>query len=123
MVADVGRQEDVARIAAAAIGEFGRFDTWVNNAGVSIFGEIPEVSVEDMHRVFDTVYWGVVHGCLQAVEHYRNRADDAGGRLAPAGQPHRGGDDEPGARGGRLGDRLAGRGRSPAAAPLSPVAP
>ncbi|MFQ1002108.1 SDR family oxidoreductase [Modestobacter sp. SSW1-42] len=73
VVADVGRQEDVARIAAAALAEFGRFDTWVNNAGVSIFGEIPQVSIEDMHRVFDTVYWGVVYGCLQAVEHYRAR--------------------------------------------------
>jgi short-subunit dehydrogenase involved in D-alanine esterification of teichoic acids len=52
---------------------------------VSIFGEIPEVSVEDMHRVFDTVYWGVVYGCLQAVEHYRNRADDAGGAIVNVG--------------------------------------
>ena len=75
VVADVGKQEDVARIAAAAIAEYGRFDTWVNNAGVSIFGEIPEVSIEDMHRVFDTVYWGVVYGCLQAVEHYRARGE------------------------------------------------
>ena len=73
VVADVGRQEDVARVAAAAIAEYGRFDTWVNNAGVSVFGEIPEVSVEDMHRVMDTVYWGVVYGCLQAVEHFRSR--------------------------------------------------
>ena len=73
VVADVGDQEDVARIASAAIAEFGRFDTWVNNAGVSIFGEIPEVSIEDMHRVMDTVYWGVVYGCRQAVQHYRQR--------------------------------------------------
>src|SRR4051794_30168237 len=32
---DVGRLEDVERLAAAAVSEFGRFDTWVNNAGVS----------------------------------------------------------------------------------------
>jgi short-subunit dehydrogenase len=70
VVADVGRQQDVARIAAA---EFGRFDTWVNNAGVSIFGEITDVSIEDMHRVFDTVFWGVVYGSLAAVAHYRER--------------------------------------------------
>jgi short-subunit dehydrogenase len=75
VVADVGRQQDVAAVAAAAVAEFGRFDTWVNNAGVSIFGEIPQVSVEDMHRVFDTVYWGVVYGCLEAVEHYRERGE------------------------------------------------
>jgi NADP-dependent 3-hydroxy acid dehydrogenase YdfG len=35
---DVGRAEDVERLAAAAVAEFGRFDTWVNNAGVSIYG-------------------------------------------------------------------------------------
>ncbi|MGY1749298.1 SDR family oxidoreductase [Modestobacter sp. SYSU DS0511] len=75
VVTDVGRPEDVERLARAAIAEFGRFDTWVNNAGVSIFGEIPQVSLEDMHRVFDTVFWGVVHGCLQAVEHYRQRGE------------------------------------------------
>src|SRR4051812_4616014 len=43
VVADVGREEDVARIASTALEEFGRFDTWVNNAGVSIFGHIEEV--------------------------------------------------------------------------------
>jgi short-subunit dehydrogenase len=72
VVADVGRQEDVARIAAAARDEFGGFDTWVNNAGVSMFGNITDVSVEDMHRVFDTVFWGVVYGSLEAVKHFRD---------------------------------------------------
>jgi short-subunit dehydrogenase len=85
VVADVGRQEDVARVASAAQTEFGRFDTWVNNAGVSIFGEIPQVSIEDMHRVFDTVYWGVVYGCLQAVEHYRSRPGKTGGAIVNVG--------------------------------------
>lgn len=36
--ADVGQEEDVNRIADKAIAEFGGFDTWVNNAGVSLFG-------------------------------------------------------------------------------------
>src|SRR5947209_4022846 len=34
---DVGRQDQVDRAAEAAVREFGRIDTWVNNAGVSIF--------------------------------------------------------------------------------------
>jgi NAD(P)-dependent dehydrogenase (short-subunit alcohol dehydrogenase family) len=55
---DVGREEDVQQLAAAAVEEFGRIDTRVNNAGVSIFGDIMEVSTEDMHRLFDTVFWG-----------------------------------------------------------------
>lgn len=36
--ADVGVEADVRRVAEAAVAEFGGFDTWVNNAGLSIFG-------------------------------------------------------------------------------------
>ena len=41
---DAGREQravaaDVARIAETAITEFGRFDTWIDNAAVSVFGE------------------------------------------------------------------------------------
>lgn len=50
VVADVGREEDVNRIAERAIAEFGGFDTWVNNAGVSIFGRCMEVSIPDMNE-------------------------------------------------------------------------
>jgi NADP-dependent 3-hydroxy acid dehydrogenase YdfG len=44
--ADVGKEEDVNRIAEKAIAEFGSFDTWVNNAGVSIFGRCMDVTVQ-----------------------------------------------------------------------------
>jgi short-subunit dehydrogenase len=75
VTADVGIEEDVARIAAAAIAEFGTFDTWVNNAGVSIFGTCEEVSIEDMRRMFDTVYWGAVYGSRIAVQHFKQRGE------------------------------------------------
>src|SRR3954454_14729018 len=77
---DVGVPEDVAAVARAAIERFGRFDTWVNNAGVSIFGRLVDVSLEDMRRVMDTVHWGVVHGSRKAVPHSRETRtpDDAG---------------------------------------------
>jgi short-subunit dehydrogenase len=37
-----------------AIAHLGRIDTWVNNAGVSIFGRNEEVSLEDKRRPFET---------------------------------------------------------------------
>lgn len=37
--ADVGDAEDVRRLAQAAQEQFGGFDIWVNNAGVSIYGK------------------------------------------------------------------------------------
>lgn len=71
VVADVGIEEDMRRVAQAAIERFGGFDTWVNNAGVSIFGRNEEVALEDQRRLFQTNFWGVVHGSLVAVEHLK----------------------------------------------------
>jgi short-subunit dehydrogenase len=73
VVADVGDEEAVNKIAETAIAEFGGFDTWVNNAGVSIFGRCEEVSIPDMKRMFDTNYWGVVYGSRAAVKHFKQR--------------------------------------------------
>ncbi len=73
VAADVGVEEDVQKIADAAIKAFGGFDTWVNNAGISIFGKTTEVSIKDMRRMFDTVFWGVVYGSRTAVDHYMDR--------------------------------------------------
>lgn len=73
VVADVGIEEDVRRVAQAAIQRFGGFDTWVNNAGVSIFGRNEEVSLDDQRRLFQTNFWGVVYGSLVAVEHLKQR--------------------------------------------------
>lgn len=73
MVTDVGNREEVQRLAETAIRHYGGFDTWVNNAGVSIYGKLAEVSEEDNRRLFDTNFWGVVSGSLIAASHLRNR--------------------------------------------------
>lgn len=67
VVADVGVRAQVARIAQVAIDRFGRVDTWVNNAAVSIYGRLDEVSEDDSRRLFDTNFWGVVNGSLEAL--------------------------------------------------------
>jgi short-subunit dehydrogenase len=77
VTADVGVEADVARIASTALEHFGHFDTWVNNAGISVYGRIEEVDTEDMRRLFDTNFWGVVYGSLQAVRHFRERGAGA----------------------------------------------
>jgi short-subunit dehydrogenase len=73
VVADVARREDLEHVARVAVETFGGFDTWINNAGVSIYGRIDEVPVEDFRRMFDTNFWGVVHGSLAAVAHLKTR--------------------------------------------------
>ncbi len=81
VVADVGLREDVERVAEAAASRFGRIDTWVNNAGVGIWGLIDEVSLDDMRRLFDTNFWGTVHGSLAALARIR----DTGGAIINVG--------------------------------------
>jgi short-subunit dehydrogenase len=73
VAADVSHEEDVRRLAEAAQSRFGGFDTWVNNAGVTILGRLEEVSLEDMRRLFDINFWGIVYGSLTAVRHLRQR--------------------------------------------------
>jgi len=83
VVADVGVEADVRAIATAAVARFGGFDTWVNNAGVSIFGPLGETAIEDQRRLFDTNYWGVVYGSMVAVEHLSAR--EGGGAVINIG--------------------------------------
>jgi short-subunit dehydrogenase len=68
VAADVGVPADVVRIGAAAIERFGRVDTWVNNAGASVYGKNEQVPLDDMYQVMQTNFWGVVHGSLEAVK-------------------------------------------------------
>lgn len=71
--ADVGDFEQVRRVAQRAIDAYGGFDTWVNNAGVSIYGKLAEVSLEDHRKLFETNFWGLVNGSLIAAEHLKQR--------------------------------------------------
>ena len=73
VVADVGHEDDVLRIRDAAMRSFGGFDTWVNNAGVSIYGRVLDVSLADHRKLFETNYWGLVHGSRIAAEHLKQR--------------------------------------------------
>ena len=72
-VADVADPAAVDRIADTAIREFGGFDTWINNAGIGVYGRLTEVPLEDKRQLFDTNFWGVVNGCRTAVKHLRER--------------------------------------------------
>jgi short-subunit dehydrogenase len=77
VAADVGNLADVGRIGQVAMERFGRIDTWVNNAGVSIFGRIEDVPIEDQQRVMQTNFWGVVYGSLEAVKRMKTRGGGA----------------------------------------------
>jgi short-subunit dehydrogenase len=68
---DVSDRVQVENVAAAAITRFGRIDTWVNNAGLGLYGRLDEVSDADSRRLFDINFWGVVNGSLTALPHLK----------------------------------------------------
>jgi short-subunit dehydrogenase len=78
---DVADRGQVERVAQTAVERYGRIDTWINNAGVSIYGRLDEVSEADSRRLFDTNFWGVYHGSLVALPYLRKQ----GGALINVG--------------------------------------
>lgn len=79
--ADVGKREDVKAAVETVIERHGGFDTWVSNAGVAVYSKLEDLSDEDHRRLFDTNYWGVVHGATEALPHLKQR----GGALITTG--------------------------------------
>lgn len=71
--ADMKLREDAAKLGEVAMDRFGRIDTWVNNAGVGMFASLSEVDMPSHREIFEVVYWGVVHGSLEAVQHMRQQ--------------------------------------------------
>jgi short-subunit dehydrogenase len=78
---DIADPETAERTAEAAASEFGRIDTWVNNAAVSLYGRATQLPIAEMRRQMDVNYWGQVYGSLTAVRHLRQR----GGALINVG--------------------------------------
>lgn len=94
-VADVADFDALAEAADKCRRLFGGFDTWVNNAGVSIIGSVLETSLQDQRRLFETNYWGVVNGSTIAAEHLKGRPGggaiiNVGSTLSDAPAPIRG---------------------------------
>jgi NAD(P)-dependent dehydrogenase (short-subunit alcohol dehydrogenase family) len=92
-VADVADQSAVQRVARDVVVQFGRIDTWINNAGVTVYGLIEEVPIEDARRLFETNYWGVVNGSLAALPHLRSGGGaliNVGSVLSDTGYPLQG---------------------------------
>lgn len=81
VVADVGSRAALQEVADRAVATFGGFDTWVNAAGVTMYGTLAEVSEEDSERLMRTNFWGTVNGSLVALGHLRAR----GGSLVNVG--------------------------------------
>ena len=63
---DTGRVEDVERLAAVAVDQFGGIDIWVNNAARLMVKPLLETTDEDWHGLLAANLHGYFYGCRAA---------------------------------------------------------
>ncbi|HEY6910534.1 MAG TPA: SDR family oxidoreductase [Myxococcales bacterium] len=73
--ADVAHAAEVQMAAHAIVEKWGRIDTWVNDAMVSVFSPVVEMTPDEYRRVTEVNYLGTVHGTLAALR-YMAPADE-----------------------------------------------
>ena len=61
-VLNVADLKEMQEFAARVIAEHGRVTHLINNAGVSLFGYVEEVSIEDLQWLMNINFWGMVYG-------------------------------------------------------------
>jgi len=66
---DVSHAAEVQKAAHAVVERWGRIDTWVNDAVVSVFSPVVEMTPEEYRRVTEVNYLGTVYGTLAALRH------------------------------------------------------
>lgn len=74
-VVDVANRPQVERFAAAVIKKFKQADIVVNNAGVTLFGRLDDVSYREFEWIMGINLWGVVYGTRAFLPHLRNRPE------------------------------------------------
>ncbi len=70
-VCDVSSYIEVRAVANKTISEYGRIDTWVNNAAVGLYATFEETTLEEFRQIFDVNLMGQIHGAKVALPHLR----------------------------------------------------
>src|SRR5947208_5024542 len=69
--ASSGLGRAVERVAAEAIERFGRIDTYVANAIVTVYAEAERLTPDELRRVIDVNFFGTVYGYWASLPHLR----------------------------------------------------
>jgi len=63
---DVSIEEQAKNLINISLEQFDHIDILINNAGIGSYGYIHETSVNDMKKIMDVNFWGMVH-CTHAI--------------------------------------------------------
>lgn len=78
MRVDVSKREELAAAIGDVVAEHGRLDLMFNNAGVAIFGEFEQVTLDDWDKIIDVNLRGVAYGTKMA---YDQMVKQGGGQI------------------------------------------
>jgi len=69
--ADCAVLDEAAQVVEQAVDRFGRIDTYVGNAMVTVYAETYRYEPEELRRILDVNFFGQVHGYWTALPHLR----------------------------------------------------
>jgi short-subunit dehydrogenase len=72
VVTDVADAGQVERLAERAVERFGRIDTWVNNAAVSVYASVEQLEPDEMERLIRVNLLGTMYGARAAIPRLRS---------------------------------------------------
>lgn len=87
---DVSNESEMTHLKNKVIEKFGSIDTWVNNAGTSIYGYLLDSNLEEEKKLFETNFWGARIGSILAVEAMKENGGvliNLGSEVSVAAQP------------------------------------
>ncbi len=90
---DVTNYTEMEQLREEAEREYGIIDTWINNAGTSIFGKLLDVPLPEEKKLFEVNFWGVRNGCRIGVDAMRANGGvliNLGGEVSVAAIPLQG---------------------------------
>jgi short-subunit dehydrogenase len=72
---DVADWMQVQRLAQDAVQAFGRIDTWVNNAAVSAYGTVAQMTADEIQRILQVNLLGQIFGMKAALEQMQRQGE------------------------------------------------
>ena len=75
VITDVADYDQVEQLAQRAVERFGRIDTWVNNAAVSIYATVEQLEPAEMDRLIRVNLLGQMYGAKAAIARMKPRGE------------------------------------------------